>query len=175
LHSLFKSSSQISEHFCSTGKTLTSVVSHELIICYDVPSYQNSIVSPFRHAIRDGEDCSIAYRTRTEMLGRGLMMLQAVLAARPDSQPPMSCRSEVVVTFRSIRPSLLDLRFSGDAWVVQRRDGSMTLCLGNSPLARISALPFDQVSLNNMVHQTRHRRPRWRLNRRSARPARAMA
>jgi hypothetical protein len=75
--------------------------------------------------------------------------------------------SEVIVTLRSIRPSLLDLRFSGDAWVVQPKDGQLVLCLGGSPLARISGLSLDQASLNTLVNQARHRRPRWRMGRRN--------
>jgi hypothetical protein len=82
-------------------------------------------------------------------------------------------RHEVTVTFRSIRPSLLDLRFSGDAWVVQPRDGLLVLCLGDSPLARISGLALDQTSLNMMVDRVRHRRPRWRLGCRGNHSARS--
>jgi len=93
-------------------------------------------------------------------------MSQAAIFARSSAvfRPHLN---EVIVSFRSIRPSLLDLRFSGDAWVVQPRDGLLVLCLGDSPLARIEALSLDQPSLNSLVDRARHRRPRYRLSRRN--------
>jgi hypothetical protein len=98
-------------------------------------------------------------------------MTQAATIARPDSLSGPHRRPEVVVTFRSIRPSLLDLRFSGDAWVAAPKEGLLVLCLGSSPLARINGLSLDQASLNALVNQVRHRRPRWRLGRRTNRVA----
>ena len=93
-------------------------------------------------------------------------MNSTAISVRPGSLSRPQ-RREVIVTFRSVRPSLFDLRFSGDAWVTRPRDGTLLLCLGDSPLARISALALDQPSLNALVDRARHRRPRWRLSRRS--------
>jgi hypothetical protein len=98
-------------------------------------------------------------------------MTQTALVVRSRLSSPPQRRAEVIVTIRSVRPSLLDLRFSGDAWVVRPRDGVLVLCLGDSPLAKISALPLDQPSLNAIVDRARHRRPRWRLTRRTLRTA----
>jgi hypothetical protein len=66
------------------------------------------------------------------------------------------------VRLRTVRPSLLDLRFSGDAWIVDGGDDSMTLCLGDYNLVNIQALPLDLPSLNQLFDRARHRRPRRR-------------
>lgn len=63
---------------------------------------------------------------------------------------------------RTVRPSLLDLRFSGDPWIVDRGSGLFAICLGNYPLAWMDGLPFDLPSLNRQFHGLRHRRPRPR-------------
>jgi hypothetical protein len=59
-----------------------------------------------------------------------------------------------------VRPSLLDLGFAGDAWLVGGED-FLTLSLGDYPLARITGSPFDVPSLNDLLDRARHRRPRW--------------
>ena len=41
--------------------------------------------------------------------------------------------------FRTVRPSLMDLRFTGDPWVVGRGDGGACLCLDGYQLATLSA------------------------------------
>ncbi len=56
---------------------------------------------------------------------------------------------------RSVRPSLVDLRFSGDPWVVAHPDGSASLLLNNFRLARILSLPLDVPSFNSMLLQLR--------------------
>jgi len=53
--------------------------------------------------------------------------------------------------FRTIRPSLLDLRFTGDPWVVGRTDDGASLCLDNYQLATLSAVCFDLPSLNRTL------------------------
>ncbi len=55
----------------------------------------------------------------------------------------------------SVRPSLLDLRFTGDPWVVDQRDGTALLRLANFSLARIRTCPLDLPSLNNLVQELR--------------------
>jgi hypothetical protein len=46
---------------------------------------------------------------------------------------------------------LLDLRFSGDPWVVVHEDGSASLLLNNFRLARIRSLPLDVPSFNRTL------------------------
>lgn len=63
---------------------------------------------------------------------------------------------------RSVRPSLLDLRFTGDPWVVDHKDGSASVRLDNYRVARIQTMPFDLPSLNQLVLQLRQ----WQVRRR---------
>jgi hypothetical protein len=63
---------------------------------------------------------------------------------------------------RSVRPSLLDLRFTGDPWVVEHDDGTATVRLDNYRLARIQTVPFDLPSLNQLLLQLRL----WQMRRR---------
>jgi hypothetical protein len=62
---------------------------------------------------------------------------------------------------RSKRPSLLDLRFNGDAWIQPQTEGGFALCLGNFCLAQIEGLSLDMPALNNLLDRARHRQPRW--------------
>jgi hypothetical protein len=64
------------------------------------------------------------------------------------------------ITLRMMRPSLLDLRFRGDSWLVERQEGTFTLFLGDFCLANIEAVALDLPSLNQTVDRIRHRRPR---------------
>lgn len=61
-----------------------------------------------------------------------------------------------------VRPSLLDLRFTGDPWIVQQSDGLLLLCLGDTRLADIQGIGIDVPSLNLALDRMRHRRPRRR-------------
>ena len=61
-----------------------------------------------------------------------------------------------------VRPSLLDLRFTGDPWVVDRNDGSFELCLGDYCLAGICGMTFDLPTFNQVLDRMRSRRPRRR-------------
>jgi hypothetical protein len=62
---------------------------------------------------------------------------------------------------RSIRPSLLDVRFTGDPWVVDHEDGTASVRLDNYGLVRIQTLPFDVPSLNQLLLQLRQ----WQMRR----------
>jgi hypothetical protein len=66
---------------------------------------------------------------------------------------------------RSVRPSLLDVRFTGDPWVVDQQDGTATVRLDNYRLTRIRALPFDLPSLNFLLLQLRQCQMRRRFYR----------
>lgn len=52
---------------------------------------------------------------------------------------------------RSVRPSLIDLRFTGDPWVVDHCDGTASVRLDNYPLARLEMLPLDLPALNSTL------------------------
>jgi len=66
---------------------------------------------------------------------------------------------------RSVRPSLLDQRFRGDAWIViADEDGFTSLYLENSCLARLRLLSFDVAALNGTLQQMRWCRPSRRPN-----------
>ncbi len=58
-------------------------------------------------------------------------------------------------TVRAVRPALTDLRFKGDPCVVDNRDGTVSVCLGDYQLVRIFASPFDVASLNSTLAQVR--------------------
>jgi hypothetical protein len=61
-----------------------------------------------------------------------------------------------------VRPSLLDLRFTGDAWVVDHQDGTASIRLEDYQLASLCALPFDCPFLNQLLLQLRLGRSRRR-------------
>jgi hypothetical protein len=67
------------------------------------------------------------------------------------------CRGRL---WRSVRPSLLDLRFTGDPWVSEHADGEVALCLGDYRLVRLEVLPFDVPCLNRALLRLREARAR---------------
>ncbi len=69
---------------------------------------------------------------------------------------------KTVGPLRCVRPSLLDLRFTGDPWVVGHEDGTASVRLDDYRLARIRTLPFDLPSLNQLWLQLRQ----WQMRRR---------
>jgi hypothetical protein len=85
--------------------------------------------------------------------------------------PQIPCPLEISAPLRSVQPSLLDLRFTGDPWVVDQQDGTATVRLDNYRLARIRASPFDVPSLNHLLLQLRQ----WQMRRRLHRPFRVRA
>jgi len=72
-------------------------------------------------------------------------------------------------SLRSVRPSLLDLRFTGDPWVVDEQDGTSSLRLDDYCLASIAALGFHLPVLNRILRTLRRRQarrqPPYRLTR----------
>lgn len=66
------------------------------------------------------------------------------------------------LNFRTVRPSLLDLRFCGDAWIAPRGDGRAGIYLGDYCLTSVDAASVDLPSLNSLFDAMRHRRPRTR-------------
>jgi hypothetical protein len=64
-------------------------------------------------------------------------------------------RCGACLPFRTVRPSLLDLRFTGDPWIAYGHDGPATLCLDDYRLACICASPLDLPSLNRTLDHLR--------------------
>jgi hypothetical protein len=75
-------------------------------------------------------------------------MAQSTRNAPP---PPRRPRRDGLPPFRTVRPSLLDLRFTGDPWIVAGDDGAAALCLDDYRLATLSALRLDLPSLNRTL------------------------
>ena len=71
---------------------------------------------------------------------------------RPSVRPELS--------LCTVRPSLLDLRFTGDPWIVARPEGRLALCLGDYQLVHVEATALDVPWLNSLLDTARHRRPR---------------
>jgi len=71
-------------------------------------------------------------------------------------------RPTLKVRIRTVRPSLVDLRFRDDAWIVDKGEGVFAVCVGNSVLARVRGLGLDLPTLNHLFDRARHRLPRRR-------------
>jgi|GEM_PF-3466766 hypothetical protein len=84
-----------------------------------------------------------------------LSILKHPVPRTPDTAGPFT-------PLRCIRPSLLDLRFTGDPWVVDHKDGTAWVQLDNYRLARIPIMSFDLPSLNQLLLQLRQ----WQVRRR---------
>jgi len=63
---------------------------------------------------------------------------------------------------RTVRPSLVDWRFTGDVWIIDDGSGNLTVRLGDYELARIMGLALDLPSLNRTLQHVWNRRPRQR-------------
>ena len=73
----------------------------------------------------------------------------------PDlATPPTATIPSRRVTLRACRPSLIDLRFKGDPWVVgdERR---AAVCLGDYSLGQVHICSLDVPSLNRALLQIR--------------------
>jgi hypothetical protein len=90
-------------------------------------------------------------------------MIAAEAPSRP-APPPAKCWGRL---WRSVRPSLLDLRFTGDPWVAEHADGEVALCLGDYRLVRLEVLPFDVPCLNRTLLHLREARARAEARRRA--------
>ena len=77
-------------------------------------------------------------------------MEATLIMPSPTSARPLSRR------LRSVRPSLLDLRFTGDPWVVAHQDGTASLCLDDYQLLHVRLLPLDVPSFNRTLLGMRH-------------------
>jgi hypothetical protein len=70
-----------------------------------------------------------------------------------------SSKGTVKVSIRPVRPSLLDLRLQGDAWITPVGDRA-DVCFGRCVLSSCAALPLDLPGLNAQLQAMRHRSPR---------------
>ena len=72
------------------------------------------------------------------------------------------------VTVRATRPSIVDLRFREDAWVVED-DGRARVCLGDYSLGGLAVTCFDVPALNSLFGAVRVGQARRKLTERRTR------
>jgi hypothetical protein len=56
---------------------------------------------------------------------------------------------------RAVRPCVVDLRFRGDASVLDESDGTLALWIGSYRLTRFRALPIDLAHFNALLDRLR--------------------
>jgi hypothetical protein len=79
--------------------------------------------------------------------------------------PPVTRR----ITIRACRPSLIDLRFKGDPWVVSK-ERQAAVCLGDFSMGQVTVSPLDVPSLNRVLLQVRFGQARRNYSRRMRKP-----
>lgn len=73
-------------------------------------------------------------------------------------------RSRQATATHRHRPSILEPRPNEDPWIKRcPTESCLVLYLHAQPIAIISALPLDLVSLNHRLFELRRRTPRWLL------------
>jgi hypothetical protein len=80
------------------------------------------------------------------------------LSTRSLKKPSSQGKTKPYIKLRSIRPSLLDPRFTGDAWIADQGGGVLALQLGDYCLTQFRGLPIDVPSLNQRLDQVWSRR-----------------
>jgi hypothetical protein len=88
----------------------------------------------------------------------------------PRQRKGVQTRRNASSPLRSTRPSLLDVRFTGDPWVAPGPEGA-ALCLDDYCLVRVIVSPLDVPSFYQTVLRMRQARCRAPLN--PARPGTA--
>jgi hypothetical protein len=78
------------------------------------------------------------------------------------------------VSIRACRPSLIDMRFKGDPWVVAG-DNRAAVCLGDYSLGQVHICALDVPSLNRVLLQVRFGQARRNYLRRVRQPGEADA
>jgi hypothetical protein len=86
----------------------------------------------------------------------------AATLSRRRLRPCAAVQPNEGLRLRSVRPSLLDLRFCGDPWILAGEDGKLALHLGDYTLVSIEGSAIDLPGLNGLLDRLRHRRPRRR-------------
>jgi hypothetical protein len=89
------------------------------------------------------------------IVGTALLALNPMVRMLNAAPSPAANRpAHRLVVIKASRPSLIDLRFKGDPWVVPH--GPLAaLCLGDYPMSQISVSPLDVPSLNRALLQVR--------------------
>lgn len=87
--------------------------------------------------------------------------------ATPPIVPPLPISRRL--TIRACRPSLIDLRFKGDPWVVVK-ERLAAVCLGDFSLGQVSVSPLDVPSLNRVLLQVRFGQARRNYVKRMRKP-----
>ena len=89
-------------------------------------------------------------------------MAETLLHAVPSRQAPRPASPTARLEFqiRSVRPSLVDWRFNGDAWIENGGNGQLALCLGDYEMTHIVGLALDLPSLNQILQNIWNKRPR---------------
>ncbi len=64
------------------------------------------------------------------------------------------------VSLSARRPSMLDPRLRGDAWILGNHDGSCALCFDGWEMASVGGLSLDLPSLNTLLQRLRRGRRR---------------
>jgi hypothetical protein len=86
------------------------------------------------------------------------MLEQAPSSVRILRREPIHRRTSPPISAR--RPSLLDPRLRGDAWIQARPDGTLALCFDCWEMASVGGSAVDLPGLNALLHRLRLRRPR---------------
>src|SRR5437868_6273468 len=68
-----------------------------------------------------------------------------------------------------VRPSLLDLRFTGDPWLVDDEAGIASVCLDDYRLAQVCLLSLDVPAFNRLFLGMRQSRSRYPVSRHPSR------
>ncbi|HLN31514.1 MAG TPA: hypothetical protein VK395_27480 [Gemmataceae bacterium] len=89
-------------------------------------------------------------------------MADTLLRAAPSRHTarPASSPTSLEFKIRSVRPSLVDWRFNGDAWIENGGNGQLALCLGDYEMTHIVGLALDLPSLNQILQNIWNKRPR---------------
>jgi hypothetical protein len=90
----------------------------------------------------------------------------ACILLRPSVKSPrahcLNAMENLEFQIRTVRPSLVDWRFTGDVWIVDEGSGNLAIRLGDYELAHITGLALDVPSLNSTLQHLWNRRPRQR-------------
>ena len=66
-----------------------------------------------------------------------------------------SSRGQTLLRRAARRPTVMDRRFRGDPWLEDQHDGTLSLYLGNYPLAALHALALDLPYFNQLLERLR--------------------
>jgi hypothetical protein len=73
-----------------------------------------------------------------------------------------STHPAVDISVRQIRPSLLEMRLTGDPWILPQGDECLSLRFNDWQLAAIGGAAVDVISLNRLLERLRSRPARRR-------------